>query len=278
MDILLDTIIDNLKLFPFLFITYLFLEYLEHKTSDKAAEFIRKAGFSGPLIGALCGTLPQCGFSVVAANFYAARIIGLGTLIAVFLSTSDEMLPILISNAVQPQLISAILIYKAVCGIIFGYIINFIWNKYRKRENINIEQLCQNENCHCEDSILKSALHHSLRITLFIFTITLILNFAMAYLDINKLTTYLQRPLSGEIFSAAVGLIPNCSASVVLTQLFLDGYINIGTLISGSLVSSGVGILVLFRVNRRLKENLLILGIICVCGIVGGLLSHLVFP
>ncbi|MBQ8481649.1 MAG: arsenic efflux protein [Alphaproteobacteria bacterium] len=277
MDILIDTVTDNLKLFPFLFITYLFLEYLEHKTSDKTVNFIRKAGFSGPFIGALCGTLPQCGFSVAAANFYAARVIGLGTLIAVFLSTSDEMLPILISNAVQPQIISAILIYKAVCGIIFGYAINFIWNKRRKKENINIEQLCQNENCHCEYGILKSALHHSLHITLFIFIITLILNFAMAYLDVGQFTAYLQLPLWGEFFSAVIGLIPNCSSSVILTQLFLDGYINIGTLISGSLVSSGVGLLVLFRVNRLLKENLMILCIICICGIIGGLFSHLVF-
>ncbi len=277
MDILLDTVIDNLKLFPFLLITYLFLEYLEHKTSDKTANIISKARKSGPLIGSLCGTLPQCGFSVVAANFYAARVIGLGTLIAVFLSTSDEMLPILISNAVSLWLIIAILAYKAVCGIIFGYLINFIWHKYRKTENINIEQLCQDENCHCEDGIFKSALHHSLRITLFIFIITLMLNFAVAYLDIKQLATYLQIPLLGEIFSAVIGLIPNCSASVILTQLFLDGYINIGTLISGSLVSSGVGILVLFRVNRRLKENFSIIGIICICGIIGGLFSNLVF-
>lgn len=277
MDILFDTVIDNLKLFPFLFITYLFLEYLEHKTSEKAEQYIRKAGTAGPLIGALCGTVPQCGFSVAASNFYAARVISFGTLLAIYLSTSDEMLPILISNAVSPTLIALILIYKAVCGIIFGYLIGFAWDKYHAKESINIEQLCENENCHCEEGIIRPALHHSVRITLFIFIITLIFNFAMIYLNTEKLTLYLQIPLIGEMLSAAIGLIPNCSASVILTQLYLDNYINIGTLISGSLVNCGVGLLVLFRVNRRLKENLSILAILYICGILGGLLSHFVF-
>lgn len=277
MDILIDTLADNLKLFPFLFITYILLEYMEHKTSDKAAEFIRKAGFSGPFVGAALGTLPQCGFSLVASNFYAARVISLGTLIAVYLSTSDEMLPILISNAVSIKLIAAILAYKALCGMVFGYIINFVWHKYRAKENIDIEQLCENENCHCEEGIIKPALYHSVRITLFIFVVTLILNFAMNKMDISELTTYLQLPLLGELFSALIGFIPNCSSSVILTQLYLENYINIGTLLSGSLVSSGVGILVLFRVNRHLKENILILMILYICGVLGGLLSHFVF-
>lgn len=277
MDILIDTVIDNLKLFPFLFITYVFLEYLEHKTSEKAEQYIRKAGTAGPLIGSLCGTVPQCGFSVVASNLYAARIIGLGTLIAIYLSTSDEMLPIMISNAVAPSLISAILIYKTVCGIIFGYLANFAWQKYHDNEQINIEQLCENENCHCEEGIIRPALHHSVRITLFIFIITLIFNFAMNYVDISLLIEYLRLPLVGEILSAGIGLIPNCSASVILTQLYLDDYINISTLISGSLVNCGVGLLILFRVNRHLKENLSVLAILYFCGIVGGLLSNLIF-
>lgn len=277
MDILLDTVIDSLKLFPFLFVTYLLLEYMEHKTSEKTALFISKAGAGGPLIGAMCGALPQCGFSVVASNFYAARIISLGTLIAVYLSTSDEMLPIMISNAVSPWLIGAILTYKAVCGIIFGYIANFIWHKYYAKPNIDIEQLCKNENCHCETSIVKSALYHSLRITLFIFVITLLLNAAITNMNVSKLATHLQLPLFGELLSGLVGFIPNCSASVILTQLYLENYINIGTLMSGSLVSSGVGILVLFRVNRHFRENILIMVFLYVCGIIGGLLSHLIF-
>lgn len=278
MDIFIDSVTDCLKLFPFLFVTYLLLEYMEHKTSEKTAEFIKKAGFSGPLIGALSGALPQCGFSLTASNFYAARIISLGTLTAVYLSTSDEMLPIMISNAVSPWLISSILIYKALWGMLCGYAVNFAGNKYHRRpQNINIEQLCKNINCHCETSIIKPALNHSLRISLFIFIVTLLLNTAITHFDISALITYLRLPLIGELLSALIGFIPNCSSSVILTQFYLENYINIGTLISGSLVSSGVGVLVLFRVNRNLKENVLIMAILYVCGVSGGLLSYLFF-
>lgn len=277
MEILLDTLIDSLKLFPFLFATYLCLEYMEHKTSEKTAEIIKKAGWTGPLVGSLCGALPQCGFSVVAANFFAARVIGIGTLLAIFLSTSDEMLPIMISGAVPPFLITQIILYKIFCGIVFGYIVNFVWFKYHPRQPINIEQLCQNENCHCEDSILKPALYHTLRIILFILIFTLILNYAVAYFDISKLTDYMKIPLLGEAISGLIGLIPNCSASVVLTRLYMENYIPVSSLLSGSLVSGGVGLLILFRVNRRLKENLQITAALYICGVIGGLLADLVF-
>ncbi len=277
MDILIETLIDNIKLFPFLFATYLCLEYMEHKTSDKTAEIIKKAGWSGPLLGSLCGALPQCGFSVVAANFFAARVIGLGTLLAIFLSTSDEMLPIMISDAVPPLLIAQIILYKIACGIGFGYAVNFVWSKYHRRPEINIEELCANENCRCEDSIVKPALYHSVRITVFIFVFTLILNYAISYLDFDVIADYMQIPLLGEAVSGIIGLIPNCSASVMLTQLYMDGFIPISALMSGSLVSGGVGLLVLFRVNRRLRENLKIVAILYICGVVGGLLTHLIF-
>lgn len=277
MDILIDTLIDNIKLFPFLFLTYICLEYMEHKTSEKTTELIKKAGWSGPLIGSLCGAIPQCGFSVVAANFYAARVIGIGTLLAIFLSTSDEMLPIMISGAVFPLLITQILLYKIGCGIIFGYTVNFIWRKYRPRPQINIEELCVNENCHCDDSIIKPALHHSVRIIAFIFIFTLILNYAMSYLNFAVITNYMQIPLVGELVSGIIGLVPNCSASVMLTQLYIDGFIPLGALLSGSLVSGGVGLLVLFRVNRHVGENLKIVSILYICGVIGGLLTHLFF-
>ena len=277
MEILIETIIDNLKLFPFLLVTYLCLEYIEHKTAEKTSEIVKKAGWSGPLVGSLCGALPQCGFSVAAANFFAARIISLGTLLAIFLSTSDEMLPIMISGAVPAVLLTQIVLYKIVCGIVFGYAVNFVWRKYHTRATIDIEQLCRNENCRCEDSILKPALYHSIRITLFIFIFSLVLNYAIAYLDIDIITRYMQIPLIGELISGLIGLIPNCSASVILTSLYMDGYIQLGALMSGSLVGGGVGLLVLFRVNRRFKENLMIIAILYCCGVIGGLLSSFVF-
>lgn len=276
-EILIDTLIDNAKLFPFLFVTYVILEYLEHKTTNKTTEIIKKADKAGPLIGSLFGILPQCGFSVVAANFYAARLITLGTLVAIFLSTSDETLPILISHAVSAGLIAKIIGYKFLCGLLFGFLIDLLNRKYRLQpaEPLNIEQLCEEGKCHCAHNIWRPALYHSVKITLFIFVITLILNLTMNSLSAKyDWSSWLRIPLFGELISGLVGLIPNCSPSVLLTQLYLDHYINIGTMMSGSLVSGGVGLLVLFRINRHLKQNLQITGILYICGVLGGLISN----
>ncbi len=278
LEILAETIIDNVKIFPFLFVTYLFLEYLERKTSDKTTAAIQKASKAGPLVGAILGVLPQCGFSVVAANLFAARVITLGTLLAIFLSTSDELLPILVSYETPLSLIALIIGYKAVCGIVFGYLIDFTFKKHHILPEPDIETLCQNEHCHCEENepIWKPALYHSVRITLFILIVSLILNICLQYYgNSDKLPQLLQYPLFGEMFSALIGLIPNCSASVILTQMFILNYIDFSTMMSGSLVSGGVGLLVLFRVNRPLKQNLKIIALLYVCGLLGGLCSNL---
>ena len=275
---LAETLIDNIKIFPFLFVTYLFLEYLERKTSDKTTAAIQKATKAGPLAGAVLGVLPQCGFSVVAANLFAARVITMGTLIAIFLSTSDELLPILISYEAPLSLIAVIVGYKAVCGMIFGYLIDFTLQKKHNLPKPDIETLCQNEHCHCEENepLWKPALYHSIRITLFILAVSLILNFLLQFCgNSTNLTQILQYPLLGEMFSALIGLIPNCSASVILTQMYILNYIDFSTMMSGSLVSGGVGLLVLFRVNRPLKQNIKIIALLYICGLVGGLCSNL---
>ena len=276
--IVAETLIDNIKIFPFLFVTYLFLEYLERKTSDKTTAAIQKASKAGPLVGAVLGILPQCGFSVVAANLFAARVITMGTLIAIFLSTSDELLPILVSYETPLSLIALIIGYKAVCGIVFGYLIDFTFKKHHILPEPDIETLCQNEHCHCEEDepLWKPALYHSVRITLFILAISLILNICLQYYgSSDKLPQLLQYPLLGEMFSALIGLIPNCSASVILTQMYILNYIDFSTMMSGSLVSGGVGVLVLFRVNRPLKQNFKIIILLYICGLLGGLCSNL---
>lgn len=275
-EILLDTIIDNLKIFPFLLVTYIFLEYMEHKTEDKLTKTIRKAGKFGPLLGGLCGAVPQCGFSVVASNFYAARIIGTGTLLAVYLSTSDEMLPILLANSISPLVMMKILTCKILCAVTFGYAIYYVWYKYHRRLPVNIEELCQNEGCHCENKILWPALCHTLKITLFIFVVTLGLNTAIAYCNTDILGQYLQMPLWGKMLSTLLGLIPNCSPSVILTELYLDGYINAASLIGGTLSNTGVGLLVLFRVNKHIKENIWIVSLLYGCGVLGGFFCELI--
>lgn len=275
---LAETLIDNIKIFPFLFVTYLFLEYLERKTSDKTTAAIQKATKAGPLAGAVLGVLPQCGFSVVAANLFAARVITIGTLIAIFLSTSDELLPILISYEAPLSLIAVIVGYKAVCGMMFGYLIDFTLQKKHNLPKPDIETLCQNEHCHCEENepLWKPALYHSVRITLFILAVSLILNFLLQFCGNSaNLTQILQYPLLGEMFSALIGLIPNCSASVILTQMYILNYIDFSTMMSGSLVSGGVGLLVLFRVNRPLKQNIKIIALLYICGLIGGLCSNL---
>jgi hypothetical protein len=278
LEILIETLIENFKLFPFLFITYLLLEYLEHKTTYKNIGFIRKANKSGPLISSILGAIPQCGFSAVAANLYAVRIVTLGTLIAIFLSTSDETIPIMISNGVSPILIMQIIGFKIVCGIFFGYLIDF-FAKSSISENYelsHIKNLCKSECCNCEKGIVKSALIHSINITLFIFIISLFLNILInRFTHIGLIIYFLQIPILGEVISGLVGLIPNCSASVILTQLYLDGYINLSTLLSGSFVNGGVGILVLFRTNENIKQNIYIVFMLYCCGVLGGLISNL---
>jgi len=274
-EIFFETLYDNLKLFPFLLAAYLFLEWLEHKTTDRTTALIKKSKKSSVFFGALLGILPQCGFSAVAANFYAVRLITLGTLIAVFISCSDEMLPLMISSGIAPKIIFALLFYKCLCAVIFGFAIDFFLRHKTQLSTLSIDKMCRKEGCHCEDGIFLPALHHAVNITLFVFLITLILNFLEAYADIHSYAAFLQRPLTGELLGALIGLIPNCSASALLTQLYIDGYIGIGVLLSGSLSGAGIGLLVLFRINRHFSQNLKITMLLYICGVLGGLCGHL---
>ena len=271
LEVLQETIIDGLKLIPFLFIAYLIMEYIEHKTSDKSKDFIKKSGKFGPAIGGMLGIFPQWGFSAIAANLYAGRIITIGTLIAVFLSTSDEMLPIMISEAVPLVTILRILGIKLAIGIILGFVIDLIFRKKEEGEKA-IENLCEHEHCHCEEGILKSALTHTVKIFAFIFIISLILNTVINFVGEDTLSSLiLNKPVLGPVISGLIGIIPNCASSVILTELYLSNVISLGSMIAGLLIGSGVGILVLFKVNNNLKENLKILGILYLISVVAGI-------
>lgn len=288
LEIVKDTLIDGVRLLPFLFITYLIMEYLEHKTGKKTKNIIQKSGKLGPLWGGILGIFPQCGFSAAASNLYAGRVITLGTLIAIFLSTSDEMLPVLISENASIGLILKILAIKLVIGIIAGFLIDFIGqtiNKKKKQiENISEEieeeigHICEHEHCHCEEGgIIKSSITHTLNIFLFIIIITFILNILIHFIGEENLSNLiLNMPVIGPIIAGIVGLIPNCAGSVILTQLYLQNVISIGSMIGGLLVGSGIGILILFRVNKNVKENLKILGILYVIGVVCGIVIDLI--
>ena len=273
LDIILDTLIDSIKLLPFLFVTYLILEYLEHKTGGKAQNVIKKSGKFGPAIGSLLGIVPQCGFSAAAANFYAGRVISLGTLIAIFLSTSDEMLPILISEAAPISLIGKVILIKLLIGMVCGFIIDLFSKFNNKEKNIEkeIEHLCEHDHCDCEHGVVKSAIKHSLNIFVFIIIVSFILNLLIHFIGEDTISSiFNSNKILGPILASFVGLIPNCASSVILTQLNLSGVIPLSTMISGLLVNAGLGLLVLFRVNNNLKENLFITALLYIIGVLSG--------
>lgn len=275
-DVILDTLLDVVKLLPFLFLTYLAMEYLEHKTGDKAELLVKKAGRFGPVIGGVLGIVPQCGFSAAASNLYAGRVISLGTLMAIYLSTSDEMLPILISEQVSFWLIVKILLAKAVIGMVAGLIIDFLLRKKGLEQHEHIHDICEHEHCHCEKGIFRSALSHTAQITFFILIITFALNLILYFVGEDVLANLiLSKPVVGPLLASLVGLIPNCAGSVVITQLYLEKVIGIGSAMAGLLTGSGVGLLVLFRVNHNRKENLRILGLLYGIGVLTGIVIEL---
>ena len=275
LEVIEETLLDSIKLIPFLFIAYLIMEYIEHKTSQKSRETIKKSGKFGPLIGSFLGIFPQCGFSVVATNFYAGRVITLGTLISVYLTTSDEMIPIMISEAVPLWTILKILFVKLVIGIVAGFVIDFVLrliNKNKKIEEENIVDLCEHDHCHCEKGILKSSIHHTLSIFVFILIVTLIINTAIYFIGEENISNILlNKPIFGPIVSSLIGLIPNCASSVIITNMYLKNVINVGTMIAGLLVNAGVGLVVLFKTNKKIKENIAIICLLYIVGVISGI-------
>lgn len=273
------TVLDTVKLIPFLFLTYLVMEYLEHKTGDKTRKIVQKAGKWGPLIGGVAGAVPQCGFSAAASGLYAGRVITLGTLLAIYLSTSDEMLPILISEQAPMSLIVKLLVAKVLIGAVAGFVIDFFLRGKEEEEHDHhhIHEICEHEHCNCEKGIFRSAVSHTLQITFFILLITLILNGVLEFVGEDALANLiLNRPVLGPVLAGVVGLIPNCASSVVITQLYLKGALGVGSMMAGLLVNAGLGLLVLFRVNHDKKENLKILGLLYVIGVVAGIVIEFV--
>lgn len=281
-DVLFDTMLDAVKLLPFLFITYAAMEYIEHKMGETTKNAIEKSGRFGPVLGGIMGVFPQCGFSAAASNLYAGRIITFGTLMAVFLSTSDEMLPILLSEQAGITVIIKLLSLKVLIGIAAGFMIDFFMKKKStdtalpavdSGQHINVGRVCQQEHCHCQDGILKSAFTHTLNIFLFIVIISMVLNTAIHFLGKNFLAELiLNKPVLGQLFAGLAGLIPNCASSVIITQLYLEGLMGLGAMMSGLLVGTGVGLLVLFRVNDNFKENIKITFLLYAVGVAAGIL------
>lgn len=357
------SIADTLYLIPFLFVTYLAMEWLEHKTAGKTQEAIQRAGAAGPVAGAFLGVIPQCGFSAAAATLYAGRVITLGTVFAVFLSTSDEMLPIFLAEQVPAETIAKILGAKVVIGMVMGFIVDAVLRIARRdKQDLRIHELCERDGCSCaadcatceknpelvyrhhddaahhgecaealcghshvhEDAcdpasacdcdhdhdhdhaaaqachefscgdshckghdhdhshdhgwkgIVKSALVHTVQVSIFILCVTVLLNLVLEVVGEDALAAFLGDNLTLSVFaSALVGLVPNCAASVAIAQLYVEGVLGAGAMLAGLLVSAGVGLLVLLRANRGMKENLVIIAALYATGVLWGLAVNL---
>lgn len=275
--IISHSIEDTLTIIPFLFIAFLFMEYIEHKFNKKTKNIIERAGKSGPLLGSILGVFPQCGFSVMGTNFYAARIISLGTLVSIYLSTSDEMLPIMLSEGLKLSQIFYILFIKVVIAIIAGFLIDYIYRNKKVTKKV-IHELCEEEHCNCHhDGIIKSSIKHTLNIVLFIFITNLIITGLIETIGEDNMSEILfKNTIFGPFIASLFGLIPNCASSVIITELFLSGAISFGSLIAGLLTGSGIAILVLFKINKNLKENFHILGLVYFVGVISGIIIELI--
>lgn len=279
LDVLIDTLADTAKMLPFLFGVYLLIEYLEHKASDRLPRALRKMGLFGPVGGAALGCIPQCGFSVAASNLYAGRLISLGTLIAVFVATSDEAVPILISRPESAGKILPLIGAKLVTAILAGLLVDAVLrivHAHRNEEDEPYRDLC--EDCGCEEhGIVRSALMHTLKITVFVFTVSLLLGLAIALLGRERIDSLLMTDSAFQPFlTALIGLIPNCAASVVLTDLYAAGSLSFGSVVAGLSTGAGLGLAVLFRTNRNIAENLTVTAILYLTGSLAGVVLNLV--
>ncbi len=297
-DIVLDAVIDSVKTLPYLFITYLFMEYLEEHAGGRMAEAVERSGRFGPVIGGIIGIFPQCGFSTAASNLYAGNVITSGTLLAIFLSTSDEMLPMFLSGHLAPDRILKILLIKAVIGVFWGVLMDAFIRYFLKsgKKPMDIHSLCVKEKCHCDDEksefkdmhevrdlkehtkkhhhgIVKPAVKHTFNIFIFILAVSILINFIVETVGEETIGSFLSNKGIFVNFAASlIGLIPNCAASVIITEFYMEGIIGFGSMMSGLLTGAGIGLLVLFRVNSDRKKNFLITGILFSCGLLTGII------
>lgn len=293
-DVLLDAVVDTAYLLPFLFATYLLLEWLEHRAGAAAQRAVRNAGAAGPVVGAVAGVVPQCGFSAAAATLYAGRIVSIGTLFAVFLSTSDEMLPLFVAAQVPLATMARILGAKAAIGAAAGLVVDGVVRVARRALSARrrgadgdaaaarvagnepcIHELCERDHCRCGEGrggIVRSALVHTLQVALFVFLVTVVIDALIEVVGQDALARFMGDNEALSVFAAAlVGLVPNCAASVVVAQLYLDGVLGAGAMLAGLLTGAGVGMLVLLRTNRRPRENVCIVAALYAIGVACGL-------
>ena len=278
LDILIDSILDTLRVLPYLFITFIILEFIEHKLNNKNEKILSKNKKIGPLVGGILGGFPQCGFSVVASRLFASRVITIGTLISVYLATSDEMIPIMLSEQGNFLILLKIIIFKILIGIIIGFIVDLFYKKKDDNKLDDIKDICVKEHCSCnEKGIILSSIKHTFKIGLFILIANLLIGSIIELIgEDNIANILLSKNILTYFLASLIGLVPNCASSVIITKLYLSNLITIGTLMSGLLTGSGLGILLLFKTNKNLKENIFVLSIIYIIGVIIGIIIDLI--
>lgn len=279
-DVILDGVVDTLKTLPFLFLAFLVIEFLEHKAQEKIKHLFTSAGKAGPFIGTLLGCIPQCGFSVMSANLYSSGIIALGTLVAVFLSTSDEAVILLATAPNGTFEVARLVITKIVISLVFGYSIYFIEKKLHKKHHHHhhSHDLCEHDHCGCEENggVLRPALIHTGKVFGFLLLFTIIINLIVSLIGTEKLSQLLlSESVLQPLLSALIGFIPNCASSILLTQLYVQGTLSYGALIAGLCTNAGAGMLILFREKSKIKESFQIVGILYLCSIIPGIILHI---
>ena len=297
LDVVIDALKDTAELIPFLFATYVVISLLDLFASDKTTAAIQRAGHAGPLIGGVLGVVPQCGFSAMGASLYADRIVSLGTFVAVILSTSDEMLPLLLAEHVEVGLLARILVTKAVLGVILGFATDLVLRAVLGRtslagvdesdagegqdEDAEFDPGAYSCDCGCGEPLTRgqtawwvfvNSAYRTFQVVVFIFVVSVLLNALIALVGEDALASFLSgNAVVATLVSGLVGLVPNCAASVVLTQLYIDGVLGFAPMIASTLVAGGAGYLVLFRMNGNMRENAAIVGIVYALGVCAGL-------
>lgn len=278
-DVLQDVFHDALPMIPFLFLTYLLMEYLEHKSNDRFQKRLESARALGPLIGVILGIVPQCGFSVLASGLYMNRSISLGTLLAVFISTSDEAIPILVAQPKQINVLFSVIAVKLVIAVLVGYIVDLLVRGHRLKENHPLHDIhaeCEKESVEEHHSIVYIAMIRTIKIFIFVFAVNFALSVFIYYIGEDTLRTILaQGSYLQPMLAALAGFIPNCAASVILAQLFMDGVLSFGALTAGLITSAGLGLLVLLRMYDNKKDILRIFAILFVTAITSGIVLQL---
>ena len=273
-DVLLDALIDCAKLTPFLLVTVFLMEYLEHRAADKLVGAVRRAGRFGPLLGAAAGCIPQCGFSAACAQLFNGGFVSAGTLVAVFLATSDEALPILLGHPDALDTALLLLAVKAALGVAAGYAVDALWRRDRQQAALQLE--AGEHRCECQQGaplgrILLEAVRRTLSILLFLFIFSAMLGLLIEGVGRERLASFLLPGPFQPLLAALFGFIPNCAASVLLTQLYLDGMISFGSAVAGLGTAAGVGLLVLLRTNRNWKENAAVVAILYGFSVLAGI-------